>query len=43
MTKAQIATVAEEAAKLLKENPEWSYSKAITKAKEMITNEAKNR
>lgn len=39
MTKTQIAIVAEEAAKLLKENPDWSYTKAIKKAKEMILHE----
>lgn len=36
MTRQQINKVAAAAAKLLKENPDWTYRKAIDKAKEMI-------
>lgn len=39
MTKAQITTVAELAARLLKENPSWKYYECINKAKEMIEDE----
>lgn len=39
MNKTQIITVSEEAARLLRENPTWTYKKAIDKAKEMIGNE----
>ena len=41
MTKAQITTAVEEAARLLRENPTWTYKKAIAKAKEMIAGENK--
>lgn len=41
MTKVQITTAVEEAARLLRENPDWTYKKAIDKAKEMITDENK--
>lgn len=34
--KKKIATVAEEAARLLKENPRWTYKQAIEKAKETL-------
>lgn len=36
MTKKQIATAAEEATRLLRENPSWTYKEAIAKAKEML-------
>ena len=39
MTKTQISTVVEEAARLLRENPSWTYKKAIAKAKEVIQDE----
>lgn len=39
MTKKQITTVVEEAARLLKDNPTWTYKKAINRAKEMIEDE----
>ncbi|WP_313232480.1 hypothetical protein [Tissierella praeacuta] len=39
MNKTKIITISEEAAKLLRENPTWTYKKAIDKAKEMISNE----
>lgn len=39
MTKKQITTAVEEAARLLRENPSWTYKKAIAKAKEVIGNE----
>lgn len=40
MSRENIAKVATEAAKLLKENPEWTYKKAIAKAKELIEDES---
>ncbi len=40
MTKAKITTAVEEAARLLRENPHWTYKKAIDKAKEMIADES---
>ncbi|WP_272879132.1 hypothetical protein [Clostridium sp. Cult2] len=43
MDKKRIRAVAEEAARLLFENPEWTHKKAIEKAKEMILNENSNR
>lgn len=36
MTKKQITTAVEEAARLLRENPDWTYKKAIDKAKESL-------
>lgn len=36
MTNKQIANIAMEAARLLKENPGWSYRKAIEKARDTI-------
>lgn len=39
MNKKQITTVVEEAARLLKENPTWTYKKAMDEAKEMISGE----
>lgn len=36
MNKKRIAMVADEAARLLKDNPTWTYKKAIEKAREMI-------
>lgn len=39
MTKQQITDAIEEVARLLIENPSWTYKKAIDKAKEMISNE----
>jgi predicted dehydrogenase len=39
MAKKQITTVAEESARLLRENPTWKYYECIRKAKEMISNE----
>ncbi|MGJ0848428.1 hypothetical protein ACR77J_17195 [Tissierella praeacuta] len=39
VNKTKIITISEEAAKLLRENPTWTYKKAIDKAKEMISNE----
>lgn len=39
MTKKQITSAVEEVARLLRENPTWTYKKAIDKAKEMISNE----
>ncbi|MDR7856329.1 hypothetical protein [Tissierella sp.] len=40
MTKKQITTAVEEAARLLRENPDWTYKRAIARAKEMISNES---
>lgn len=40
MTKKQITTAVDEAARLLRENPDWTYKKAIDKAKELIENGA---
>lgn len=39
MTEKQISNAVEQAARLLRENPDWTYKKAIDKAKEMISNE----
>ena len=36
MNEKRILMTAKEAAKLLKENPNWTYKKAMDKAKEMI-------
>lgn len=36
MNEKRILMTAKEAAKLLKENPDWTYKKAMDKAKEMI-------
>lgn len=36
MTKKQITTAVDEAARLLRENPDWTYKKAIDKAKESL-------
>lgn len=36
MTKAKITTTVEEAARLLRENPHWTYKKAIDKAKDLL-------
>lgn len=36
MTKTQITTAVEAAARLLRENPSWTYKKAIAVAKECI-------
>ncbi|MBC8590639.1 hypothetical protein [Wansuia hejianensis] len=41
MTKAQITTAVEEAARLLRENPELTYKEAIDAAKEMIEDDKK--
>lgn len=38
MSKENIAKIAEEAVKLLFDNPTWSYDRAIRTAKEMIEN-----
>lgn len=39
MDEKRIAMTAEKAARLLRENPDWSYKKAIAKAKEELCNE----
>jgi hypothetical protein len=39
MAKKQITTIAEETARLLRENPTWKYYERIRKVKEMISNE----
>lgn len=39
MTKVQVTTVVELAAKLLRENPSWKYYECINKAKELIKDE----
>ena len=39
MTEKQVTTAVEEAARLLRENPSWTYKKAIERAKEVICNE----
>ena len=39
MTKIQIAIAVEAAARLLNENPSWTYKQAIDKAKEVIQDE----
>lgn len=39
MTKENIAKVATEAVKLLFDNPNWTYEKAIERAMEVIENE----
>lgn len=36
MTKKQITTAVEEAARLLIENPSWTYEKIINKAREVM-------
>ncbi|WP_312906821.1 hypothetical protein [Tissierella praeacuta] len=42
MTKKQITTAVEEAARLLRENPTWTYKKAIDKAKEILEKKVTN-
>lgn len=42
MNKTQIITISEEAAKLLRENPTWTYKKAIDKAKEILEKKVTN-
>lgn len=39
MTEIEIKTGTEEAARLLKENPSWSYKKILNKIKEMAKDE----
>ena len=39
MAKEQITTAVEEAARLLRENPTWTYQEAIEKAKKMVADE----
>ena len=41
MTKTQISKAVEEAARLLKENPSWSYQEIINKTREVMQNGAK--
>ena len=36
MTEKQISNAVEEAARLLRENPDWTYKKAIDEAKEYL-------
>lgn len=43
MTEIQIAVAVEAAARLLNENPSWTYKQAINKAKELMQGENKNR
>lgn len=42
MNKTKIITISEEAAKLLRENPTWTYKKAIDKAKEILKKKVTN-
>ena len=42
MNKTKIITISEEAAKLLRENPTWTYKKAIDKAKEILEKKVTN-